>query len=128
MAGGKPAGNPGSARSGWLAESGVPLERTPLTRRFDAPAIPSFTPDSVLRDHRNAAFESVNQVLGMEFQLLQAHFLQLFVHGEVGLGNQLFQPLSVATVFGVQAVNLFAQRSVLNFFHRRLLWVYRTFT
>ena len=62
--------------------------------------------------HRGAAFQGVYQILGMEFQLLQPNLFELFIVGKVRLLNQLFQPLSVATVFGMQAVQLFAQRIV----------------
>src|SRR5215469_8422356 len=105
------------------------MGRTRPAEGFNAPAVPSFAPPiSDLDCDRDAALEGVNQVLGMEFELLQPHFFELFIDGKVRLLNQLFQPLSVATVFGVQAVNLFAQRSVLNFIHRRPPWFHRTFT
>jgi hypothetical protein len=49
----------------------------------------------------------------MEFQLLQSHFFELFIFGEIRLLYQLLQPLSVATMFGLQAIYFFAQRGVL---------------
>ena len=63
-------------------------------------------------------FESVNQVLGVEFQFLQTYLLELFILGEIRLLNQLVQPLSVATVFCVQAINFFTQRGILYFIHQ----------
>jgi hypothetical protein len=45
--------------------------------------------------------------------ILQAHFFELFVFGEVGLLKQFFQTLSVAAMFCVQAIDLFAQRGIL---------------
>ena len=67
-----------------------------------------------LRDGRQtAALQRENQILGVQLELLQANFLELFILGEVGLLKQFFQPLSVAAMFGVQAINLFAQRGIL---------------
>ena len=54
--------------------------------------------------------ESVNQVLGVQFQLLQAYFFELLIGREIRLLKQFFQPLSVATMFGMQTINFFAQR------------------
>ena len=59
----------------------------------------------------------------MQFQLLQAHFFELFILGEVGLSKQFFQALSVAMMFGMQAINLFAQRWILKFVHQAPPWV-----
>ena len=49
----------------------------------------------------------------MQFQLLQANLFELFVCGKIRLMDQFFQPLSVAMMFGMQAINLFAQRRIL---------------
>ena len=92
----------------------------------NAPAVPSFAgprrpSEFPLYRDSYAALQGINQILGVKFQLLQPHFFELLFHGEIRFLNQLFQPLSVATVFGVQAVNLFAQRGIVYFIHRRLL-------
>ena len=54
----------------------------------------------------------------MKFQLLQTYLFELFVHGEIRLLNQFFQPLSVATVFCVQAIKFLTQRGILYFVHQ----------
>ena len=51
-----------------------------------------------------------DQVFGVQLELLQAHFFKLFVFAEIGLLKQFFQTLSVAAMFGMQAIDLFAQR------------------
>jgi len=55
-------------------------------------------------------FEREDQVLGMQLEFLESHFLELFVFGEIGLLQQFFQALSVAAMFVVQAIKFFAQR------------------
>jgi hypothetical protein len=62
------------------------------------------------------ALESVEQVLCMQLQFFEAYFFELLVIGEVRFPDQFVQPLSVAMVFGVKAIYLFAQR-IVNFFH-----------
>jgi len=69
-------------------------------------------------NRRQAALQRKNQVLGVQFQFLQPHFFELFIFSEVRLPKQFFQPLSVAMMFGMQAVNLFAQRLILDFVHQ----------
>jgi hypothetical protein len=71
-----------------------------------------------LSGHEHSAFQGVNQILGVQFELLQLDFFNLFLGGEIGLFQQLFQPLSVATMFRVQAIELFAQRGIQNFIHQ----------
>lgn len=61
--------------------------------------------------------ESNNQVLGMQFQLLQANFLELLIRREIRLLKQFFQPLSVATMFGMQTTDFFAQRGDIYLIH-----------
>jgi len=78
-------------------------------------------PGAVLHRDRLPAFEGEDQVLGMEFQLLQPNLFELFVIGKIRFSNQFFQPLSVATVFGVQAIYFFAQR-IVYFVHLALLF------
>jgi hypothetical protein len=72
--------------------------------------VPEFSP---LGNRRLAAFQGKNQIFCMKFQFLQPHFFELFVLGEVGFSKQFFQPLSVAMMFGMQAIDLFAQRGIL---------------
>lgn len=79
--------------------------------------------DSCLGNRRLAAFQGKNQVLCVQFQFLQPHFFELFVLGEVGFSKQIFQPLSVAMMFGMQAIDLFAQRWILYFVHQAPPWV-----
>jgi hypothetical protein len=67
---------------------------------------------------RRPPLKRENQVFRVQLKLLQANFLKLFVFAEIGLLKQLFQPLSVATVFGLQAIDLFAQRRILYFVHQ----------
>ena len=62
--------------------------------------------------------ESVNQVLGVQFQLLQAYFLELLFRAKVRLLEQFLQPLNVATMFRMETVDLSAQRLVLYFIHQ----------
>src|ERR1039457_442005 len=66
---------------------------------------------------RQPAFQGVNHVLGVQFQLLELDFLDLLLCGEIRLLEQLFQPLSVMTMFGMQAINFCAQRGILYFIH-----------
>jgi hypothetical protein len=54
----------------------------------------------------------------VQLEFLESHFLKLFVFGEVGLLKQFFQTLSVAAMFGVQTIKLFAQRGTLYFVHQ----------
>jgi hypothetical protein len=54
----------------------------------------------------------------VQLEFLESHFLKLFVFGEVGLLKQFFQTLSVAAMFGVQAIKLIAQRGTLYFVHQ----------
>jgi hypothetical protein len=61
--------------------------------------------------------ESNNQVLGMQFQLLQANFFELLIRREIRLLKQFFQPLSVATMFGMQTTDFFAQRGGIYLIH-----------
>jgi hypothetical protein len=72
----------------------------------------------VLRRNWNPALKREDQVFGVKFQFLQTHFLELFVCAEIGLLNQFFQPLSVAVMFGMQAIDFFAQRVVLYLIHQ----------
>ncbi|MFZ0339103.1 MAG: hypothetical protein WAL45_13800 [Terracidiphilus sp.] len=67
---------------------------------------------------RLTAFEREDQILGVQLEFLESHFLELFVFGEVGLLEQLFQTLSVAMMFGVQTIKLIAQRGNLYFVHQ----------
>ena len=46
----------------------------------------------------------------MKLELFKPHFLELFIFGEIRFLKQLFKPLSVAMVFGMQAIYLFAQQ------------------
>jgi hypothetical protein len=62
--------------------------------------------------------KSVDQVLGMEFQLLQAYFFELLIRRQIRLLKQFFQPLSVATMFGVETTYFFAQRGVIYLVHQ----------
>jgi len=62
-------------------------------------------------------FEREDQILGVQFEFLESHFLELLVFGEVGLLKQFFQTLSVAVMFGVQTIKLVAQRGNLYFVH-----------
>jgi hypothetical protein len=55
--------------------------------------------------------KSVNQVLGVQFQLLQAYFFEFLIGREIRFLKQFFQPLSVATMFGLETTNFFAQRA-----------------
>src|ERR1700739_2538234 len=71
-----------------------------------------------LRDRRGPMLESVNQVLGMQFQLLQAYFFEFLIGREIRLLKQFFQPLSVATMFGLETTNFFAQRHVIYLIHQ----------
>ena len=89
------------------------------TRRLgnQSPAILR-NPKDLRHNRGSAVFDRVDQVLGMEFQLLQPYLFELFILGEIRLLNQLFQPLSVATVFCVQATNFFTQRGILYFIHQ----------
>jgi len=61
--------------------------------------------------------ESKDQVLGMQFQLFQANFFELLIFGEIRLLKQFFQPLSVATMFGLKTANFFAQRGDVYLIH-----------
>jgi hypothetical protein len=61
--------------------------------------------------------ESIDQVLGMQFQLLQANFFELLICRQIRLLKQFFQPLSVATMFDVQTANFFAQRGGIYLIH-----------
>jgi hypothetical protein len=70
-----------------------------------------------LSDRKRPALKGVDQVLGMQFEFFQADFLELFVFGEIAFLKQFFQSLSVAMMFGVQAVQFFAQRGILYFVH-----------
>ena len=63
-------------------------------------------------------FQREDQILGVQFQLFEPYFLELFIFREVGLLNQLFLPLSVAAMFGLQAVYFFAQRGILDLIHQ----------
>ena len=63
-------------------------------------------------------FESVDQVFRVELQLLQANFFELLIRREIRLLKQFFQPLSVATMFGLQTTNFFAQRGVIYLIHQ----------
>jgi hypothetical protein len=67
---------------------------------------------------RGPMLESVDQVLGMEFQLLQAYFFELLIRRQIRLLKQFFQPLSVATMFGVETTYFFAQRGVIYLVHQ----------
>jgi hypothetical protein len=67
---------------------------------------------------RDPAFKRKNQVFRVQLELFQANFFELFVCTEIGLLKQFFQPLSVATVFGMKAINLFAQHRILYFVHQ----------
>src|ERR1700689_4102909 len=60
-----------------------------------------------------AAFQREDQVFGVQLELFQAHFFKLFVFGKVRLLKQLFQALSVAVMFCVQAISLSAQQETL---------------
>ena len=71
-----------------------------------------------LGNRRRTALQGKDQVLGVQLQLLQPHLFELFVLGEVGFPKQFFQPLSVAMMLGMQAINLFAQRRILVFVHQ----------
>src|SRR5271168_2890861 len=74
-------------------------------------------PRAPLHRGERSALESVDQILGVQFQLLQANFLELFVFGEITFLKQFFQPLGVALMFGMQTIQLFAQRGILYFIH-----------
>ena len=63
--------------------------------------------------------KSVDQVLRVEFQLLQAYFFELLICREIRLLKQFFQPLSVATMFGLKTTDFFAQRGVIYLIHQR---------
>ena len=54
--------------------------------------------------------ECVDQVLGVKFQLLQANFFELLIRRQIRLLKQFFQPLGVATMFGLETADFFAQR------------------
>jgi len=71
--------------------------------------------------------ESNNQVLGMQFQLLQANFFELLIRREIRLLKQFFQPLSVATMFGVKASDFFAQRGGIYLIHPAPPWFLRKY-
>jgi hypothetical protein len=75
-------------------------------------------PDFDLGHGQLTPFDGEDQILGMQLEFLEAHFLELFVFGEVGLLKQFFQTLSVPAMFGVQAVKLTAQRGTLYFVHQ----------
>jgi hypothetical protein len=47
------------------------------------------------------ALKGKDQVFSVQLQLLQAHFLELFIIGEIRFLYQFFQPLSVAPMFGM---------------------------
>jgi hypothetical protein len=59
------------------------------------------------------AFKREDQVFRMELELFETNFFELFVIAEVGFLNQFFQALSVATMFGMQAIDLSTQRRIL---------------
>jgi hypothetical protein len=71
-----------------------------------------------LCDCRGPMLKRVNQVLGMKLQLLQANFFQFLIRREIRLLKQFFQPLSVATMFGVETTYFFAQRGVIYLIHQ----------
>jgi hypothetical protein len=73
---------------------------------------------NALNDSRQPALQGIEQVLGVQLKLLQLDFLNLFLRGKIGLLEQLFQPLSVAMMFGMQTIDFFAQRRVQDFIHR----------
>src|ERR1700760_3817222 len=62
--------------------------------------------------------ERIDQVFRVQFQLLEANFFELLIRRKIGLLNQFFQPLSVATMFGLQTANFFAQRGVIYLIHQ----------
>ena len=62
--------------------------------------------------------ESKNQVLGMQFQLLQANFFEFLICREIRFLKQFLQPLSVATMFGLETTNFFAQRGIIYLIHQ----------
>ncbi len=67
---------------------------------------------------RLTPFEREDQILGVQLEFLESHFLELFVFGEVGLLQQFFQTLSVAVMFGMQTIKFVAQRETLYLVHQ----------
>ena len=74
----------------------------------------------LLRHDGGTALQRKDQVFGMELELFESDFFELFIFGEKRLLNQIVEPLSVTAVFGMQAADFLAQR-ILYFIHRRLL-------
>src|ERR1035441_10729966 len=70
-----------------------------------------------LSSDRHSALQGEDQVLGVQLKLLELDFLDLLLCGEIRLLQQLFQPLSVMTMFGLQAIYFCAQRGILYFIH-----------
>jgi hypothetical protein len=91
--------------------------------------IPRKNPASLDLCHcgRHAALERKDQILGVQLELLQADLFKLFVFGKVGLLQQLFQTLSVAAMFGEQAIELFAQRGTILYFVHQAPPLWRLF-
>ena len=50
-----------------------------LTNRLQSAKSPKTERIENLRHHREAVFERVDQILGVEFQFLQSHLFELFV-------------------------------------------------
>jgi hypothetical protein len=63
-------------------------------------------------------FEREDQILGVQFELFESHFLELLVFGEVGLLKQFFQTLCVAVMFGVQTTDFVAPHGTLYLVHQ----------
>jgi hypothetical protein len=88
----------------------------------------SGTPDTVkkldsssgvaLSNNRQFALKSVDFVLNTQLELLQFDFLNLLLFGEIRLLQQFLKPLSVAMMFGLQAIDFFTQRGILYFVHQ----------
>jgi hypothetical protein len=94
------------------------------TARAEAPKIQGsakylqYSGSAALSDGRLAVFQGHDQVFGVQLQLFQANFFKLFILAEIRFLEQFLQPLGVATMFGVETINLFAQRTVLYFIHQ----------